>query len=86
MLRVAGKVRFDTSKVIGGGHFSTVYRGFYKEETYDTEAKKVAVKRLRKDHRVEDSFIQREVEHLLPVKHHPNILPYIDYEIDNKYV
>ena len=92
MTTEVGQLAFDQKKIIGHGSNGTnVFKGFYyKDPTIlgnpasdDDNKKKVAIKRILRTYvNSDENIINHEVELMLKVGHHPNILRYIWFEKD----
>lgn len=64
-----GKLSYCCERVIGQGTFSTVFAGLFEE------CKPVAIKRIQKSYDVKsESQLKREIELMLKMNDHPNIL------------
>jgi len=74
---------YDQKEIIGrGGNGTTVFKGFYYKNK-----KQVAIKRIQRSYLENDeSIVKKEVELLLKVDYHPNILHYIHLEMDINYL
>ena len=91
MTTIVDKLRYDQKEIIGrGGNGTTVFSGSILEgddADDDKIKKKVAIKRIQRSYAQNDeSTIKREVELMLKVGHHPNILRYIHSEMDINYM
>ena len=96
MTVIVEKLSFDPKEIIGhGGNGTTVFKGFYYEDptihggaVHDGEKKKqVAIKRIQRSYvEGDESIIKHEVDLLITVGHHPNILRYIHSEMDINYL
>jgi len=96
MTTIIQKLSYDQKEIIGrGGNGTTVFKGFYYEDppifggaNYDEEyTKQVAIKRIQKSYvEGDESIVKHEVNLMLKVGHHPNILRYIHSEIDINYL
>ena len=91
MTTIVDKLRYDQKEIIGrGGNGTTVFSGSILEgddADDDKIKKKVAIKRIQRSYAQNDeSTIRREVELMLKVGHHPNILRYIHSEMDINYM
>ncbi len=76
-----GKLRYDPSKHFGSGSFGTVFAGYFGR-------KKVAVKRIQKQHvdTNHESLMPSEAELMQTADDHPNILRYVCTEKDAHFV
>lgn len=70
------KISYDRTKKLGEGGYAIVYEGLFEG------LKKVAVKRILKDH-VNNPLIAEETKIMLEVSDHQNILRYICYDTDD---
>jgi len=95
MLKTVGKLSYDRKKNIGGGRNSFVFSGFYETAgilegaaDIDKNKKQVAIKRIQKESflKNDDIEINREVELMRKIGHHPNILNYIWTEMDDDFL
>ncbi|XP_062567891.1 platelet-derived growth factor receptor beta-like, partial [Saccostrea cucullata] len=69
--------QLKVGKVIGRGAFGMVHEG-YLRDTKDENAKKVAIKRLKEEAtREEQEALQLELDHMMYVGKHPNIIELI---------
>jgi len=79
---------YDFSRLLGKGGFAFVLLGLWKDPLLrgsDAKEKKVAVKRIQRDPTQQNNF-QKEVDHLLKVKGHPNILQFFTTKMDEKFL
>ncbi len=79
MIKVGKKLSYDRKKKLGEGGFAIVYEGLFQD------SKKVAVKRIQKDH-VSHPLAKRETEIMLEVSDHQNILRYFCYKTDDNFM
>ncbi len=96
MTTEVGQLAFDQKNIIGHGSNGTnVFKGFYyKDPTIlgspasdDDNKKKVAIKRILRTYvNSDENIVNHEVELMLKVGHHPNILRYIHSEMDINYL
>lgn len=96
MTTIVDKLSYDPKEIIGrGGNGTTVFKGFYYEDPtihggadHDEEQKKqVAIKRIQRSYvEGDESIIKHEVDLMLKVGNHPNILRYIHSEMDINYL
>ncbi len=82
-----GKIEVNSSKGMCEGTFGTIFEGkinrpIFLGLSFCQNSKKVAVKRIKKDHlNIESRDIERELAIIENVVDHPNILRYICHEI-----
>ena len=81
MENVGEKISYDRNKKLGEGGFAIVFEGLL----FNKGSKKVAVKRILKDH-VNHSLTTKEIMIMLEVSDHKNILRYICYDTDNYFL
>ncbi len=90
MATIVDKLRYDQKEIIClGGNGTTVFSGSILEGGDDDDKikKKGAIKRIQRSYaQTDESTIKREVELMLKVGHHPNILRYIHSEMDINYM
>lgn len=79
MEKVGDKISYDRSKKLGEGGFAIVYEGLFEG------SKKVAVKRILKDH-VSYPLITKETKIMLEVSDHQNVLRYICCETNRDFL
>jgi len=89
MRKVSGELRYDPNDIIGKG-FCTVFSGFYKPKPVGalggflkkdhSLSTPVAVKQIQIANLKNLQEVQNEVDLMIKVKDHPNILRYISKE------
>ena len=91
------KLSYNQKEIVGrGGNGTYVFKGFYYDGPAflrvfltddDKNKKQVAIKRIQKSAVDDDeSVVMREIELMLKVGDHPNILRYIHSEKDINYM
>lgn len=73
-----GKLSYDRKKVIGRGHYGTVFSGLFQNKL------PVAVERFMRDFN-DSSSIKEEKEIMSKIGNHPNILRYFCMEKDKDF-
>ncbi len=84
MTSIFHKLSYDPKEIIGrGGNGTTVFKGFYYEyptinrgaDHNEEKKKQVAIKRIQRSYvEGDESIIKHEVDLMITVGHHPNIL------------